>query len=63
MYKDSDPVSSPLTIKDLPLVACSPVGKADVVAGPEVVGRGVSKLATGGVGREGSGVEGVLLPG
>src|SRR5579875_1088353 len=64
MYSDSDPVSSPLTTKLLPMVACSPVALAP--GAPAVVVRGASKPdppVTGGVGRLGSGVGGVALPG
>jgi hypothetical protein len=66
MYSDSEPVNSPLTIRDLPMVACSPVGTADAaVPEPTVAGLvGVaSKVEAGVEGRTGSGVEGVLLPG
>jgi hypothetical protein len=63
MYSDSDPDSSPFTIRDLPIVACSPVGTAAAVELPIVADRVglASKLA--GAGRTGSGVEGLLLPG
>jgi hypothetical protein len=65
MYSDSEPVNSPLTIRDLPMVACSPVGTAAAaVPAPTVAGRVglASKFVTGAEGRTGSGVEGVLLP-
>jgi hypothetical protein len=48
----------------LPMVACSPVGTAVAPELPTVGRVGLaSKLEVGGVGRTGSGVEGLLLPG
>ena len=63
MNRDSEPESSPLIIKDLPMVACSPDAgtAAGVLAG--LAARGVlgSKAAAGvATGRAGSGVWGVL---
>jgi hypothetical protein len=67
MNRDSEPESSPLMMRDLPMVACSP--EAVAVAAPVAAGRagaagaGASKLVTGGViGRCGSGVCGVEGP-
>src|SRR5258707_8730403 len=63
MYSDSEPVNSPLTMRDLPMVACSPVGTAAAaVPAPTVAGRVglASKFVAGVEGRTGSGVEGLL---
>src|ERR1035441_5311678 len=66
MKSDSDPETSPLTTRDLPMVACSPDATAGEDAPPAAARAGPGSEAVGveagGAGRAGSGVEGEVGP-